>query len=130
MQDEDIRKLFEEFKPELSPASDFVESTIRKLEGYEEVKSMMDNRLKRSQTASLVAALGGFIFGSLMAFFYPLVQTFIGWLVLSFSNSGSATTPEVINILSWAGISVATVFVTLGSYFSLLPFLQKNLQSS
>lgn len=149
-EDKDIRQLFEEFNPGLTPSADFVNKTMNKLEGYSMVKARFDHRSRYYTQRCFISLAIGFIAGAILTLLFPYVQYIVSNFLLSASDSlhtaadtfrNSKNSPLIfgnqslsietyvgggyISIITWILISLATLGATF-SGFRLSGSLLKN----
>ncbi|MCH5231406.1 MAG: hypothetical protein J1F43_06380 [Muribaculaceae bacterium] len=116
MEDDQIRKLFEDYRPVLSSSSEFINETLHCLESYDIVKRSLDNRFRLSWWRSLASSLIGFLCGALLTFYFPYIREIIYTTYSYIFYSVPDLSNEVYNVLTWTFISLCIIFITIGSY--------------
>lgn len=87
IEDEQLRRLFADFNPPISPASRFMERLERDMQRVEMVKEATLRLQRRNRVAVVLAALAGFVAGVVFMALYPVSAN--GWrkCVLPFRSS-------------------------------------------
>lgn len=83
MEEDEIKKLFSGYEPELSPDSQFMANLQRNLAAVEVVRLQSHQVRKRNRIAVVVAALSGFAMGVLFTLLMPLFGDWMATINLS-----------------------------------------------
>lgn len=73
MDDEKIREIFADFRPEISSPTRFMASLQQNMEAVELVRQHTIALRRRNRIAVAVAAVAGFAMGLIMALLYPII---------------------------------------------------------
>lgn len=111
MEDEKLKELFSDFRPNLSPDSCFMSKLQDSLEKVELVKQHNIELKNRNKKAVTAAAIAGFISGVLFTLLLPYTDSFAQNFEISMPQFGSSTMFLSYDCLKWiigAFLSVAS----------------------
>lgn len=111
MEDEKLKELFSDFRPDLSPDSCFMSKLQDSLDKVELVKQHNIELKSRNKKAVMAAALAGFISGVFFTLLLPYTDSFAQRFEISMPHFGSNTAFLSYDCLKWiigAFLSVAS----------------------
>lgn len=120
MEDDRLRKLFEDFNPGLSPRSRFMARLERNMDAVEEVRRSTVAHRRYNRIAVVVASLAGFVSGVFLTLVYPLVSAWLSGTSLSIPAMGVRMVSIDWQIVCWIVMAVVCVLAAIGAYESTL----------
>lgn len=117
MEDEKIRKMFDEYAPRLSSDSQFLDKLQQELDVVGFVKQSNAEALRRNRMALVVAALTGLVVGFGLAQAVP----YIGAVVEGWSKSPSSS-PLLLMLVdncfgvAWLMVGLLSAFIAFNTY--------------
>ena len=116
-QDDNIKKLFEDFNPELSSRLDFMARLDRNLDAVEMVKQHNSASHKAGRRIAVMSGLAGGGVGLLLAMVMPYLRSA---LVHMASGGGYGIDAGVIEVLATVGaycvVGLISIFVSVSTY--------------
>ncbi len=111
--DASLEKMFADYKPDMKSGQLFMSRLQSSMKSVEPVKERLDADRRVNRIAVAAAAVAGFIFGILVAVFYPLISDAVTSLTqaIKFINVQSAVTP-----LTWSLISLTGMLLVYFTY--------------
>lgn len=119
MDDNQLKNIFEDFKPALSDSSRFMSQLTRSMDATEFVKQQNRSLRKRSRVAIILSGAAGFICGLVLMFLLPWMTHVTNSLLIQISQFQAAPiaiAAEGSAIIPWIVIGTASTFTTLGVY--------------
>ena len=127
MEDDRLKTLFDNFRPELSPDEHFMEQLQRSMASVEIVREKNAEFLRRNRRATLAAAVAGFAAGTALTTMLPLATQIIKELLLAFPIEG--LTPLLVQhsfIPFFLIASTISVLTALNTYEAALSLLERK----
>lgn len=116
MEDDKLKKLFDDFRPALSSDSQFMARLQRSLEAVEFVRQQNALYRRRNRMAVAIAALCGFVMGVVVTLMFPL----FGDLLASIPAKASFISLETMEIarrtILWLAVAFTSVLTALNAY--------------
>ena len=116
MEDNDLRKYFKNFNPDLTPAEDFLKNIEKNLEIIEDVKKELKRETRMNKFALIISAVVGFIAGIIAMLVIP---RFSAWINSLFSKLGMENLPFSPQIISYVFFTTAIGLVVVACYVNL-----------
>ena len=110
--DAQLRRLFADFNPPLSPASRFMERLERDMQRVEMVKEATRRLQRRNRVAVALAALAGFVAGVIFMALYPAFSRWMEGIRLSIPS----LTAEASYMIWIVMLALITIGASLGTY--------------
>ena len=131
MEEDNIKKLFDDFNPDLSPDNLFMDRVIRSIEGIDAVKSQIEIYKRRNRLWVLLSGCVGFLSGVIMTLLYPLLsEIFISFsLKIPYLSVGPEETGSIITLILSAGVTVFSIFGTYNILTSFTTFKNNIVRS-
>lgn len=127
--DEDkIKQLFDNYSPELSSDTRFMERLERNIEVIETIRRQNRTALRRNRFSMLAAGISGFVAGVIFTLCYPFITGAIAALGNSLPQVPFLS-GEYTNISAWIIIGMLTLIITAVTY-DLSASSAKNYSSS
>ncbi len=116
MDDNDLKKIFGQFDPDLSDSDRFMERMIRDINAVDRVKKYCDNTKRRDRRSMILSATAGFVTGIIFTYFYPSVCGIISTAISYVTHTvpSDSVTATVAGIFA-AAASLATAFAAYNS---------------
>lgn len=111
MEDDKLKKIFEDFNPQLSDDGDFLNELTRRMESVELVKEHNDAVRSRGRKAFVIAATVGFLSGVLFTILFSLLID----SAFSFTVGSLAITLRH-GVISWIIVAGVSVVCALNAY--------------
>jgi len=125
MQDDDLRKLFEDFQPELSSDSLFLNKLQQHLDAVELIKRHNAALKKYSRTAVAIAACVGFVVGMVFTLALPYLGHFISGVSVSpHENLIAQILCNNYRLIAWGCIAAVSCSTAFNSYELYLSFFR------
>ena len=117
MEDDKLRQLFENFKPELTSNVQFINRLERKLNSVEIIVKHNEEVKTRNKKAVAIAACVGFIVGFLFSLALPYLSNVVSqWRLTLPSDSIMHTVSDHFAIIAWCIIALTSVISALNAY--------------
>lgn len=117
MEDDILRSLFSTFEPELSSDFQFMNKLQRNLNAVEIIKQQTADVHSRNKKAVAIAAIVGFIVGSLFSLSLPYLSDVVShWQLTLPSGSMLKTFANNFITIAWLVIGSTAVLAALNSY--------------
>lgn len=109
MEEDKLKSLFAEFRPELSSDRQFMSCLERNMESVEIVKRRMAEMRARNRRAIAVAAVVGFVVGFLFSLALPYLSGLVAdWQLTLPEESVMSVAADYFAVIAW-GVTGATV---------------------
>lgn len=122
MDDKDLRNLFNDFDPKLTPDNIFMNKMENSLRGVELLNEIQKVDLRRNRLSAYLSFGFGFLSGVIMTLCYPWLADLMKAIFASFSNS-VVPTDMFISTVVWIFIAAVSICSTFGAY----NFIKMNL---
>lgn len=109
MNDNDLRQLFDDYRPTPGGDVEFMEELQRRLDAVECIHSMQKAQRRRSMVALVLAAAAGCVAGSIAALVSPRLANLF---ILNASDMAANT----MTFVSWICAGAVSLVVTLAAY--------------
>lgn len=116
MENDEIKKLFCGFDPELSPDIQFMSKLQRNLAAVEVVKQHSASVRKRNRIAVVVAALSGFAMGVLFTLLMPVFGDWFMTINLSVPYISSDTVTVDFELVAWILVALVSGITAYNVY--------------
>lgn len=118
MEDKDLQKLFQAFQPDLSSDSGFMSTLLANMQKVELLKRQQEVARRQNRIAVAVAAVTGFIAGVVFMLILPYISGGLAFAAKQFAPSMRifASITDILPVLSWIIVGIATVFLSISSY--------------
>ena len=116
MEDNDLKKLFSDFDPELPSDFNFMSKLQHRLELMDMIKHEQLAMQRRNRMAVLIAAMAGFVMGVVLTLLYPVAAE---WLqTFNFRQSASYLPIGITayNFIAWALMATLSGVTALNVY--------------
>ncbi len=110
MEEEKLKNLFEQYTPELSSDSMFLNRLQRNLDMVEYLKKHSEQSRRRSRLAIVIAGIAGFILGILVTLCYPKLYDFMSPL------KGFLDKTLLFDALLWGIVGFTVIVFTYAVY--------------
>ncbi len=127
MEEDRLKDLFKEYKPELSSQVSFIERLERNLNAVEIVHKENARAIRRNKIAVLVASVVGFVTGFIFSYLTPFIEVAlsrlsgycpdINWLYTLNEYA------DYRQVASWMIIGAISVFASIGTYNGVVNYL-------
>lgn len=117
MEEDKLKSLFAEFRPELSSDRRFMDRLTRNMESVEIVKRRMAETRARNRRAVTVAAVVGFVVGFLFSLTLPYLNGVVyGWQLTLPEESFTSVLADWFAVISWVVIGAVAVTAAINTY--------------
>lgn len=117
MEEDKLKSLFAEFRPELSSDSRFMDRLTRNMESVEIVKRRMAETRVRNRRAVTVAAVVGFVVGFLFSLTLPYLSGLVAdWQLTLPEESVMSVMADWFVVISWVVIGAVAVTAAINTY--------------
>lgn len=116
MEDDKIKKLFDDFQPELSSSHVFMAKLQKGMEAVEIVKRHNLELKKRNRLAVAIAALSGLAIGLIVALILPLAGDWISTFDISIPRLRISSISIDYTFVSWIVMAFVSVVTALNAY--------------
>ena len=117
MEEDKLKSLFAEFRPELPSDSQFMNRLERNMESVEIVKRRMAETRARNRRAVTVAAVVGFVFGFLFSLTLPYLSGVVAsWQLTLPEESVTRVLADWFAVISWVVIGAVAVTAAINTY--------------
>ena len=110
--DDQLKELFAQFKPEMSSGDDFARRLENRLAAIEDVKERLHMHCRRIKRAVSIAAFIGFAIGVALTLAFPMIMQGISALLSQLSPALTSASSTV----SWTVISLGTIASAITAY--------------
>ncbi len=117
MEEDKLKSLFAEFRPELPSDRRFMNRLERNMESVEIVKRRMAETRARNRRAVTVAAVVGFVVGFLFSLTLPYLNGVVyGWQLTLPEESFTSVLADWFAVISWVVIGAVAVTAAINTY--------------
>lgn len=117
MEEDKLKSLFAEFRPELSSDRRFMDRLTRNMESVEIVKRRMAETRARNRRAVTVAAVVGFVVGFLFSLTLPYLSGLVAdWQLTLSEESVMSVMADWFVVISWVVIGAVAVTSAINTY--------------
>ncbi|MCM1349511.1 MAG: hypothetical protein NC338_08880 [Firmicutes bacterium] len=116
MNDENIKQIFRNYNPELTPATDFISKLEKNLDMIEAVRQQNIQLKKHNKLAVAIAAICGFIVGTIFALLLPLVGGYLSTLTINEPVIFSASTMISPVTIAWILTALTSIITSVNAY--------------
>lgn len=116
MEDNDIKKLFNAFDPELPSDFDFMSKLQHRLELMEMIKHEQLAMQRRNRMAVLIAAMAGFVMGVVLTLLYPLAAEWLRSIDFGQPSADLAAGLSAYNFIAWGLLATLSGVTALNAY--------------
>lgn len=116
MEDNDIKKLFNTFDPELPSDFDLMSKLQHRLELMEMIKHEQMAMQRRNRMAVLIAAMAGFIMGVVLTLLYPFAAEWLHAIDFRQSAADLPTGLTAYNFIAWGLLATLSGVTALNAY--------------
>lgn len=124
MEDDKLKMLFSDFKPEMQSDIQFMNNLRRNLNAIESIKQQNADMRSRSRKAVAIAAFVGFIVGCLFSLSLPYLRAEVArWQFTLPAESVMNAVADNFTIIAWIVIGATSILAAINTYelsFSLL----------
>lgn len=125
--DDDLKKLFDDFNPELSSGFRFMDRLQQKMESVEIVREHYAEQKRRNRKAVVIAAMTGFLVGLVFSMALPYLGSLVENILRSLlSESAFYHLAANYQIVVWLLITATSVFAAMSSYDISLAFMNRK----
>lgn len=130
MNDDKLKDLFQNFKPELSSDFKFLTKLQRNMDALELVKHQTAMQRKRNRIAVIVAAITGFVMGVIITILFPILADTLS--TFSITLPAPDFSPISINwqIIGYILAAIVSVFTALNAYEITLSRLSRRKEAA
>ena len=115
--EENLKELFVNFKPQLTPENEFVSNLFRTIDAIEVVKEEMSKTRRYNKVALGISSGVGFLCGVLATILFPYLNPAIINLFSSFEALPVNFTIQEVNlVIYWGVVGCVSVFSSLMAY--------------
>lgn len=115
-EDKEIRNLFADFKPTLSPADDFMAKLDARLDAVEFIKQRNSNMKRAYRLAVWKAAVAGVIAGFIMGLIAPYITIDVHTLQAMSGIFTGLDAESTLTILKWLIFCIISVGIAISVY--------------
>ncbi len=127
MEEDKLKSLFAEYRPELSPERDFLVRLERNLESVEIIREQNEKMRQWNKIACLLSAGVGFVVGFLFSLCIPFIgKTVSQWHLTLPKTSVWLPIADYYMVISWVVILITTTIITLNAYEITLSVLKRK----
>ena len=117
MEEDKLKSLFAEFRPELSSDRQFMNRLTRNMESVEIVKRRMAEMRVRNRRAIAVAAVVGFVVGFLFSLALPYLSGVVaGWQLTLPEESVMSVAADYFAVIAWGVTGATAVIAAINTY--------------
>ncbi len=117
MEEDKLKSLFAEFRPDLSSDRRFMDRLTRNMESVEIVKRRMAETRARNRRAVTVAAIVGFVVGFLFSLTLPYLSGVVaGWQLTLPQESVMNVVADWFAVMAWGVIGSTAVIAAINTY--------------
>jgi hypothetical protein len=116
MEDEILKDLFNKFDPQLSSHDEFMSNLKRNLNAVECIKRQQAAANKRNKIAVWIAAVSGFIVGSLLTLLFPFIKVSLTAISIHAAWLSAEDISNAIQVIVWAIIAITSCVTAYNVY--------------
>ncbi len=117
MEEDKLKSLFAEFRPELSSDRQFMNRLTRNMESVEIVKRRMAEMRARNRRAIAVAAVVGFVVGFLFSLALPYLSGLVAdWQLTLPEESVMSVAADYFAVIAWGVTGATAVIAAINTY--------------
>jgi len=116
MEEDKIKDLFNNFDPELSSSSQFINKLKMNMEAVEIVKRHNLAMKKRNRLAVIIAAACGFIMGVILTLLYQSVGDWISTFSISIPHTEIDSVMIDYQLIAWIIMAVVSCITAINAY--------------
>lgn len=117
MEEDKLKSLFAEFRPELSSDRQFMSCLERNMESVEIVKRRMAEMRARNRRAIAVAAVVGFVVGFLFSLALPYLSGLVAdWQLTLPEDSVMSVAADYFAVIAWGVTGATAVIAAINTY--------------
>lgn len=120
-QDDRLREIFEDYKPNLGDSSQFMASLQQRLEAVEYLRQMQEAETRHYHRVTLATLVAGMVAGGAMVAALLLWPGDVPMLTLGLPGLAQVVTPEAMRLLCIIGLSLLLGVLTMATTCVLLP---------
>lgn len=114
-ENDSLKKLFDDFKPELSDDKQFMDRLVAGMDAVDLFKMSERRRTGRLRIVAVVSALAGFFCGVILTLLFPVLVDFLHPFIINISNF-SPDTQLLTNSIVWCLVAIASLYTTFATY--------------
>ena len=122
MEDDKLKEIFNEFKPELSSSFQFMTKLKKNMEAVEIVKLYNAAQRKRNKIAVALAGICGFAMGVILTLLYPVVEERFASFRFTLPTWHASTMTIDFSHIGWLLVAAVSVLTSLCVYEITLRF--------
>ncbi len=116
MEDDKLRTLFNDFKPELSSSFQFMTKLQKNMEMVEILKQHDTALKRRNKLAVAIAAASGFAMGVILTLLFPLIGNWVSTFRVSLPHLHTGILTIDYSIVAWVVTAGVCVITALNAY--------------
>ncbi len=116
MDDQKIKELFRDFRPELSSSSQFINRLQRNIDTIEALKQYNTRLRRHNRIAVAIAAACGFVMGMLMTMLLPVISGMLPVFSITLPMLNISDTGIDTGVLAWILIGGTSVITAINTY--------------
>lgn len=117
MEEDKLKSLFAEFRPELSSDRQFMNRLTRNMESVEIVKRRMAEMRARNRRAIAVAAVVGFVVGFVFSLALPYLSGLVAdWQLTLPEESVMSVAADYFAVIAWGVTGATAVIAAINTY--------------
>lgn len=117
MEEDKLKSLFAEFRPELSSDRQFMSCLERNMESVEIVKRRMAEMRARNRRAIAVAAVVGFVVGFVFSLALPYLSGLVAdWQLTLPEESVMSVAADYFAVIAWGVTGATAVIAAINTY--------------
>lgn len=117
MEEDKLKSLFAEFRPELSSDRRFMDRLTRNMESVEIVKRRMAEMRARNRRAIAVAAVVGFVVGFVFSLALPYLSGLVAdWQLTLPEESVMSVAADYFAVIAWGVTGTTAVIAAINTY--------------
>lgn len=117
MEEDKLKSLFAEFRPELSSDRRFMDRLTRNMESVEIVKRRVEETRARNRRAIAVAAIVGFVVGFLFSLALPYLSGLVAdWQLTLPEESVMSVAADYFAVIAWGVTGATAVIAAINTY--------------
>lgn len=117
MEEDKLKSLFAEFRPELSSDRRFMDRLTRNMESVEIVKRRMAEMRARNRRAIAVAAVVGFVVGFVFSLALPYLSGLVAdWQLTLPEESVMSVAADYFAVIAWGVTGATAVIAAINTY--------------
>lgn len=114
--EDDLKTIFDGFKPGLSPEFDFMKRLERNIDAVESIKQHNTALHRLNRRAAAVAALAGFVVGTLFSLAMPWLLRCLDSMDMPSVKLLYAPIEDYANLIAWLVIGAVSVLTATNAY--------------